>query len=112
MKCCEYNSSDLRHTISIQRMVSVKDASGGQSTSWIEALRPRAKAWATLGWEKAVSGKLEPQKRVNFVIRYTSVPTESMRIVFEGKEMQIRSIVDIEYRKKWLHILCEEGPAT
>lgn len=112
MKCCQFSSSDLRHTIDIEQSVGVKDSSGGQSTTWQRVLRPRAKVWDTLGWEKAVSGKLEAQKRVNIVIRYTAVPTEAMRVVLDGVEMQIRSIINIERRNKWLHILCEEGPAT
>jgi head-tail adaptor len=34
------------------------------------------------------------------------------RIVIRGEAVQVRSVVNLELRNKWLEVLCEQGVAT
>jgi SPP1 family predicted phage head-tail adaptor len=44
-------------------------------------------------------------------IRYTADILPTDRVNFKGRYMQIRAVVNMEERNRWIELACEEGVA-
>lgn len=98
----------LRQRIAIQMSTSSPDVAGGFTNVWINF----AILWASI---EPVSGKelYEAQQVQNEVshkirIRYFSGLTTSMRISFESRIFEIKSIINWEERDRELLLMCSE----
>jgi SPP1 family predicted phage head-tail adaptor len=49
---------------------------------------------------------------VRVFIRYVSDLDTSDRLKYKGKTLQIRAIINIEERDRWLELYCEDGVVT
>lgn len=112
MKCCDLNSGMLRHKITIERESLTTDIVGGQSSSWATLIEPFALVKPVSGTERYQAMKLEADVTHRIYIRYSSVISPTDRIIFNSREMQIRAIINIEERNKWLELHCVEGPVN
>lgn len=112
MKCCDLKSGDLRHLIDIQRAAKVRDASGGYATSWSSQSQPHAKIKPISGNERWQAMKTEANITHKMYIRYESGLLPSDRIVFDSRTFQIKAIINLEERNKWLEISAIEGEVT
>lgn len=112
MKCCDMTSSMLRQSIIIQRLIKTADGAGGWEKSWSAIGSTWAYMRASGGGERFSADRLNMEIRYTATIRYRSNIQASDRIIYDGKAYQIRSIVDLEFKKKWLELTLEEGVAT
>ena len=81
----------------------------GVSSTWATQSTPFAYVKPISGNERWQAMKLEANTTHKIYIRYESGLLESDRIIFDSREMQIRAIIDLEERNKWLEISAEEG---
>lgn len=112
MKCCDMTASMLRHKVLIQRLNKTADEAGGWEKSWSSIGSTWAYMRASGGGERFFGDRLNMEIRYTATIRYRADLLPSDRIIFEGKPYQIRSIIDLEFKKKWLELSLEEGVAT
>lgn len=111
MKCCDLTSGMLRTTGSLQRLERAPNGSGGFDDTWTEYATPRMKVVPMSGGEKLHSNRLDATGMARVYMRYRSDIVESDKLTIEGNDHQIRSIVDIELRHKWLELMIERGVA-
>lgn len=100
-------SGNLRHRIEIQHQVHGEDEWGNHVFEW----QTFAKVWAEVldlkGREfwQAVSVASEVTVRVR--IRYLPGLEASMRVLHEGRVLEIDHIIDPDGRKRTLQLLCK-----
>jgi len=112
MKCCDLTPGALRHRIEIQREIGSQDAAGGRSLVWGTIASPRCFIKPVGGGERFYSMRLEANISHRIYLRYRSDLLPSDRINYNGRLMQIRALINIEERNKWLEIYAEEGKQT
>ena len=111
MKCCDVHAGLLRKRVSLQELVKLPDGGGGFSTEWVEF----ARAWAYIkplsGTESLVGMQLEDSISHDIMMRYRSALRAKHRVVYDGREFNIISVINVEERDKWSQLRCQEGTA-
>tara|TARA_R110000744_G_scaffold106775_1_gene203156 strand:+ start:3311 stop:3649 length:339 start_codon:yes stop_codon:yes gene_type:complete len=111
MKCCDIYAGKLRSAIAIERLTLGTDAIGGNSQSWATNKSLKAFIKPMSGGEYLHSQRLEARLSHRIYIRYTADILNTDRVVYNGRNFQIRAIINIEERNKWIELHCEEGVA-
>lgn len=113
MKCCNISVGDLRHRVTIQRKENAPDGTGGSITTWVTLAQPWAKLTPKTGTEKIYLNRLNAQNMMSVVIRYNASYDfkDTDKLLFKGNQYQIRSIINIEERDKYIELLVEKGVA-
>lgn len=101
----------LRNRIIIERESYVQNDSGGQDIIWSTYKKVKAFIKPKSGTERVRGMKLESPLTHTIAIRYTDDILPTDRVNFNGRYMQIRAVVNIEERNRWLELSCEEGVA-
>ena len=109
MKCCEIKASDLDREITIEQEALVTDSVGGKTSTWSQYSTPWAKILPISGSERYWAMKLEANITHSILIRYDSGITPKMRIIYNGREFQIRAVINVEEKDVYLRLHCEEG---
>lgn len=112
MKCCDLTAGKLRHQITIEREQSVSDGGGGSTITWSTVATPRAFIKPMSGGERLQAMRLESTVTHRIFIRYRDDLLTSDRINFNGRLMQIRALINLEERNRWIEIYADEGEAT
>ncbi len=99
----------LRHQIIIQSVIETPDASGSPVEAWSTFATVSAAYEPQNGKESVTEDQEQATLTTRFRIRYMSGVTAKMRISFDSRIFDIRSIVDVGGRQKQLHILCGEN---
>jgi SPP1 family predicted phage head-tail adaptor len=122
VKCCDISSGDLSERVTIERNTPTADGEGGFTDTW--AADPAGGVWAKVravgGSERFFADRLQPGNRYRFVIRFRGqasnpgAPYYSAddRIVYNGREYGIESVVDVENRRRFLEIVAMENKAS
>ena len=95
--------------ISIERKTSVDDGYGGRTNTWTELTRTRATIEPLSGREQLMASRLRNPITHRFRFRYRAGLAGSDRIVFRGREFNIRSIVNEREMNRWLVIGADEN---
>lgn len=112
MKCCDLTAGQLRVPIEIQRYQETPDGSGGNVKAWVTILRPLTRWDQASAYERMQAMQMQAGVTHRVYMRYSPIPSAEMRIFYKGKPYQIRGVVDIEERHRWLQLSVEEGVAT
>ena len=102
----------FRHFITLQGQGTSRDAGGGISSGFSTIASVYANVVPKSGKEVYKQGKLVGSVTHEITIRYRTDITNASRISFNNKLFNIRSIIDIEQRNRYLKLMCEEGVAT
>jgi len=98
----------LRHRISIQKYVAARDSFGGELETWEDV----ANVWASIepisGKEYFASQQVNAQVTTRIITRHIEGITPKMRVVFQDRSFNILSVININEKKKELHLMCEE----
>ena len=105
-------AGDLRHRITIQSSVKTGDGGGGFTVAWSNLATVRGKIEPLRGREQLHGMQLEARVTHRILIRYRSDVTAANRILFGTRTFNIRSVLNVDERNRWLEILAEEGVAT
>jgi SPP1 family predicted phage head-tail adaptor len=105
----------LRHRIAIEAGTRTPDAGGGTSNPWA-APTTVAEVWAAIqplqGDERLRAQQLQSRVTHKIVLRYRPDIRTSHRVNFNGRIFNIRSVINLDERSRWLELMCEEGVAT
>lgn len=111
----EPRAGELNRQITIQQLLQSKDSEGGLVDSWSDFATD---IWASVdnysGNEPSIvkHGGLVGVSRVLFKIRYLSGISNTMRIVYDGKNHAIKHVSNWREKNKWLYLDCETGKNT
>ena len=101
--------ADFRHRVTLEERVSVADGGGGATESWNEV----ATLWAAInqksGQEREGADRSSPLTRTEITIRYRDGVSTDMRFRQGSKTFNIRAVLDVDGRQRWLKCTCEEG---
>lgn len=112
MKCCELFAGKLRTKITIERETSTPDSQGGQSLAWSTHATIKAYLKPMSGGERLQAMRLEANQTHRIYIRYRDDLLTTDRIVIGNRKFQIRALINIEERNKWIEIYADEGETT
>lgn len=124
MKCCDVKAGDLRTLVTIERRTATPDGVGGFTEAW--AADPAGGAWAKveaaggiMGMAAAMSaGRVSPSNTYKITVRFrgdgNGAPYWSAndRVIVNGREYGIMSVVDPDGRRKFIQIIAQENRAT
>ena len=115
-------ASRLRHKLTLQQEVQTPDGAGGTSKSWtnitdlwaeiIPISGSSSKLNASAGKEIFYGAQVQAEVSHKILLRYRDGVTPDMRLVFESRIFNIRSVANIEERRDRLELLVQEGVAT
>ena len=111
MKCCDVYAGKLRSAITIERLTLTPDVAGGNAQLWLVNKSLKSFIKPMSGGEFLHSQRLEARLTHRVFIRYIADILNTDRVVFNGRNFQIRAIINIEERNKWIELHCEEGVA-
>ena len=104
--------ADLRHRLVLEERVSIADGGGGASESWTEV----ATLWASMhqksGREREAADRLGVHATTDITIRYRSGVTTDMRFRLGTQHFNIRAVLDVDGRRRWLRCICAVGGAS
>lgn len=97
----------LRHRVTLQQPVQVRNADGTQARDWLDV----GTAWAAVeplrGREFLESGQQHADLTHRVVMRHRPVEA-TWRVVHGGHVLNIESVVDKEHRGVELELMCKE----
>lgn len=112
MNCCDLTAGNLREPLTIQRKLAVSDGIGGQTVTWVTLSNTRGDVRPLSGREAVQAMQLQASLTHRIYIRYRADLTPADRILMRGEPLQIRAIVNIEMKNRWLELACDSGVAT
>lgn len=112
MKCCEMSAGMLREPIALQREISAPDEFGGQVKQFLTYSNTRAHVKPLSGREAVFGMQLEASITHRIFMRYRADLKPKDRILLRGEPLQVRSVINLELKNKWLEVLCDQGVAT
>jgi len=106
----------LRHHAGRRDREHEPDGCGGEDGDPWAAPSVVATVWGAVaplsGAERLSAMRLEGQVTHKITIRYRSGVDSDMRIVMGGRSFNIRAVMDVGERRRYLELLCQEGVAT
>jgi SPP1 family predicted phage head-tail adaptor len=103
------DSGKLRHALRIEQVSESRDAIGGAVESWAEVVTVRGSLEPLSGRELIAAAQVHAEVTARARFRYVSGVTPKMRIVFDGRQYDILSVIDSGMRHRWLELLLSEG---
>jgi len=115
MKCCDITTGMLRHKITIEQFATVADGGGGSTITWT-ATAANTNIWSKVrpasGNERFHAMRTEADTTHVIITRWKTGITPAMRVNFNGRLMQIKSVINVEERDKWMEIRAVENETT
>lgn len=102
------NPGDLRHRITLQRLTTTTNENGFEIEEWIDVKTVWAGVSNLYGREYFEAAAVQAENTVKFIIRYTKDIDTSMKIIFRGKQYNITSIDNINYKNELMEIKAME----
>lgn len=114
MICCDpkFNPSKFRHRITFQTLTLTPNDSGGQTETWTDFATVWASVEPKIVKEVNFAQRIEPRVDHEIRCRYTSGITATMRISFDSRVFEIKSIIIPEEIKEFHYILATERTGT
>tara|TARA_Y100000114_G_scaffold44835_1_gene40538 strand:+ start:28598 stop:28927 length:330 start_codon:yes stop_codon:yes gene_type:complete len=102
----------MREQITIQTIGSTRDTGGGISSNYSDSQTVQASVKPVNGKEVFAQGKLQDRVTHEIMIRYNVSVTPKNRIKFGSRIFNIRSVLNVNERSRYMKILAEEGVAS
>ncbi|MDX2027697.1 MAG: phage head closure protein [Alphaproteobacteria bacterium] len=100
---------ELRKQVAIQAETPTADNAGGYALAWTTV----ATLWAEItpldGREIYTAQHLEGRVTHRVTMRWRSGVTTDMRLVYSDRAFNIRAVMNVDERNRWLELLVEEG---
>ena len=112
----KYHAGLLRQTVTVQYRKLTADGGGGYATEWLDlAVNVRAGIFPLRGTEGLHAMRLDHPVTHRIVLRHFeigAIPTTDMRVRWADRVFNVRSVIDVGERGRWLELLAEEGVAS
>lgn len=105
-------ASRLRHRVTLQQPSETPDGAGGVTRTWQDVATLWAEIEALSANESVEAARLVSGITHRITLRYRSGVTAQMRVSFDGRVFNIRSVTNLLERDIILEVLAEEGVAT
>lgn len=112
------SSGELRDKVAFEMRASVDDGAGNeQSGDWVIQCEVAARVTPRLGGETVMAARLAGRKPVTIKVRVSS-STERITTDWRGRNVRtgeiynLRSIANLDERRRYLDILADAGVAT
>lgn len=103
---------NMRQRITIQKESRGGDSGGGFEENWTDVATRWAGVRPVTGRERETGMQLEAQVTHIVTMRYLDGLNPGMRILLKGRALNIRRVLNLEERNRWMELQCEEGVAT
>lgn len=113
MKCKDFYPGMLRVGVIVEQKQRVPDGAGGSTDQWgtIASMKTAWKAGSATERLKAMA--VDSRVMHTVYARYNPAIRPDMRLKDEfGEVYNIRGVVDIEKRRRWMELTIEEGAAS
>lgn len=106
-------AGDLRELVEIERATATQDGFGEPQPAWASV----ATVWACVLPQRYTSGAEALSQALGreavattytVTIYWRSDVVETDRLVWQGRELDIRRVIDPDGRRTWLELLCEQ----
>lgn len=101
------NPGKLRDRIAILKKQVITDTSGYSQETWLTIAETWAMVEGLKGREYFTAAAVSAEKKIKITIRYRSDIKSDMRIKHDNLYYEIKSIVDLDGRKRYLQLICE-----
>ena len=102
----------LRHRLALQEETRGADAGGGYTLTWSDIATVWGRVEPLTGAERLQAMRLESRVSHRVTIRHRTGVSAGMRLLHDGRALNIRTVIDPDERRHWLELMCEEGVAT
>ena len=101
-----------RKSIVIQSVAETPDGQGGFTSVWSTFATVQAEIDYMDGSEAMDAGRLGISQMIKLTFRYESGITEKMRAVYNGDNMPIKSVVNVDGDNNWINLIVERDVAS
>lgn len=98
------NIGKMRHRVTIEQPVELKDSMGGTTKTWIAFHRCWADVRELSGNELTKIEQIQSKVTAKAYIRYRSHITSSMRLIHGDKTYQIEAVINKDGKKHMLEL--------
>jgi SPP1 family predicted phage head-tail adaptor len=102
-------SGDLNRQVTLQQRSVGRDTFGQELVDWTTVATPMACIKPLSGRELEMAKAMNAETTHSVEIRYRSNINTAMRLVYQGRNFNIHSIIDLEMRHEVLQLSCGEG---
>ncbi len=111
MKCCDIQAGMLRHRVQLQRQQRTPDGIGGFDIEWTTYATVSAYIAPLSGTETVVAMQIQDSTTHRLYIRYRAEILPEDRVLFGERTFNIRSVLNLEERNRFIEMRAEEGVA-
>lgn len=104
--------ADFTKTFTIESLTNTPDGQGGYVPSWSTFATITGFVQKKSGDETIKDDQLDDNYPTTFSFKYISGITNEMRVLFNGKYYNIRSIISVQEVDVWIDIVADESDAT
>jgi SPP1 family predicted phage head-tail adaptor len=102
-------ASRLRHRLTLQQEVQTADGAGGNTRTWQNIVDLWAEINPISGRERAFAGQVQAEISHKITIRYRSGVTAGMRLLYNTRIFNIRTILNSKENNETLELWADEG---
>ncbi|MCV0370821.1 phage head closure protein [Filomicrobium sp.] len=99
---------DLRQRVGIERVVRVTDGGGGAEEEWDMVAEVWAAVMPLTGTERVEADAVNGNVSHEIWMRYRPDVAPDMRLRLGPRLFDVRAVMDVEERRRFLRCLCEE----
>lgn len=100
--------ADYRHRIKFLKKTYTRDSEGMTVETWQDV----ATVWASYepisGREYFAAAAVNAENTARFRIRYYKDISPDMRVLFDGRTFDIKSVIDVQGRRREMELMCQE----
>lgn len=101
--------ADMRERVTLQSPVRLPDGAGGAAVTWDEGASVWAKVEMLGGGETPIGERREARAKIRVTIRHRANVTAEMRATWRTRALDIRNVRDMDGRRRFLVLDCEEA---
>lgn len=99
---------DLRHRVELRQVERITDGGGGAAETW----QTLATLWAAVmpisANERVHADAVAGEATHDIWLRFRDDVRPDMRITFGVREFEILGVINVDERRRWLRLYCEE----
>jgi SPP1 family predicted phage head-tail adaptor len=99
---------DLRHRVTLQRLVLTQGASGDLAQTWEDVTTVWGAVEPLSGREYWQAQQVAAETSIRVRLRYLAGVEQKMRVLYGTRVLEILSIVDLDERHRELQLMCRE----
>jgi SPP1 family predicted phage head-tail adaptor len=103
------NIGRLRYKVDLQKATDTADGGGGRSQAYSNIAQIYADIRPQSGTEQYRQGKVQDKTTHNIFVRHRADISTAYRIKYENRLFNIRQIINVDERDRFLKLVCDEG---